>query len=80
MDKAIIINQDVLKDEILDRIEKITINIMEVYQVELDQSKWFGEIPEQIKRLQDSIKMLIEVREALSECCNAPAHGLITRD
>lgn len=77
MDKAIIINQDVLKDEILDRIEKITINIMEVYQVELDQSKWFGEIPEQIKRLQDSIKMLIEVREALSECCNAPAHGLI---
>ena len=73
MNKAIIINQDVLKDEILDRIEKITVDIMEVYQVELDQSKR----SEQIKRLQDSIKMLIEIREALSECCNAPAHGWI---
>lgn len=73
MDRGIIINQDVLRDEILDRIEKITVDIMKVYQVELDQSKR----SEQIKRLQDSIKMLIEVREALSECCNAPAHGWI---
>lgn len=67
MSSAYLIDKEDMKELVIDKIEKVTIDIMEVYQVELEQSKMFGEIPEQMKRLQDSIKLLIEIKETISE-------------
>ena len=73
LQSAIIVKQGALKEEVLDKVEKAIIDIMEVYKIEVGQAT----NPEHIARLGNSIKSLLEAKEVLIECCNARPHGAV---